>query len=91
MLIILGRSNFINRSQQTKDADFSNRSLYESNTKIIHPKIGNTRINALYNFLNTNWGKIEKVSHSHSLTNVYQVHIEVLDNIIEMYSYVKKE
>ena len=60
----------------TKDADFSNRALFESETKVIHLKIGNMRIQKLFSFLNDNWEEIVKVSNSHVLTNVYQDRIE---------------
>ena len=64
----------------TKDADFSNKVLFETPPpKVIHLKIGNMKLKDLYNFLKKNWQEIEIVSKSNSLTNVYLDRIEGID------------
>jgi predicted nuclease of predicted toxin-antitoxin system len=60
----------------TKDADFTNKVLFRDKPKVIHLKIGNLKIQELHSFLNKNWSRIEQVSESSKLTNVYIDRIE---------------
>ncbi len=63
----------------TKDADFSSKVLFQNNPKVIHLRIGNMKIQALHDFLNKNWERIQQVSDSFKLTNVYFDRIEGIE------------
>jgi predicted nuclease of predicted toxin-antitoxin system len=64
----------------TKDADFSIKALFQkSPPSVIHLKIGNMKLNALYEFIYKNWREIEKTSGTHTLTNVYVDRIEGIE------------
>jgi predicted nuclease of predicted toxin-antitoxin system len=64
----------------TKDADFSDRIIFsEPPPKVIHIRIGNMRINEMYQFFEENWDRILKHSKMYKLTNVYKDRIEGID------------
>jgi predicted nuclease of predicted toxin-antitoxin system len=61
----------------TKDADFSNKIIVKNPPpKVIHIRVGNLKINALHNFLNSNWHNIERKIRKFKLINVYPNRIE---------------
>jgi predicted nuclease of predicted toxin-antitoxin system len=64
----------------TKDADFSIKALFKKPPpRVIHLRIGNMKLNALYEFINKNWSEIENTSGTHTLTNVYLDRIEGIE------------
>lgn len=64
----------------TKDADFSNRIMVsEPPPKVIHLKIGNMRLNQLYEFLSIHWPDILELSKKSKLVNVYQDRLYSID------------
>jgi predicted nuclease of predicted toxin-antitoxin system len=61
----------------SKDADFSNKVLLESDTpNVIHMKIGNMKIKDFHSFIKNNWNEIIETSNLYKLTNVYLDRIE---------------
>ena len=61
----------------TKDADFSNRIMFSTPPpKVIHLKIGNFKMEDLYQFLNKIWISILEEVDTHKLINVYANRIE---------------
>jgi len=64
----------------TKDADFSNRIMVsEPPPKVIHIKVGNMRLNQLYEFLSTHWFEILELSNKSKLVNVYRDRLYSID------------
>ncbi len=64
----------------TKDADFSDRIMFETPPpRIIHIRIGNMRIKELYQFFQKNWEDIRRNSSKYKLTNVYEDRIEGIE------------
>lgn len=64
----------------TKDADFSNKIIFQTPPpRVIHIKIGNMKFKVFYDFIAVNWSKIEKISNSHKLTNVFNNRIEGIE------------
>jgi predicted nuclease of predicted toxin-antitoxin system len=56
----------------TKDIDFSNRIiLSKPPPRVIHIKVGNMRLSSFRQFMIDNWERIEQVSKSNKLVNVY--------------------
>lgn len=65
----------------TKDADFSHKMMYQKPPpRVIHIRVGNMKIQALYKFLNANWEQITELSEAYKLVNVYQDRIEVISD-----------
>ena len=57
----------------TKDSDFSTRILMSKPPpKVIHLKIGNMKLNQLYEFLTKHWNEILELSEKSKLVNVYE-------------------
>lgn len=64
----------------TKDADFSNRIMVsEPPPKVIHIKVGNMRLNQLYEFLSAHWPEILELSKKSKLVNVYRDRLYSID------------
>lgn len=64
----------------TKDADFSNKILYNNPPpKVIHLKIGNMRMKELHGFLNKIWPSILQELKNNKLVNVFPDRIESLN------------
>ena len=61
----------------TKDADFSNKIMFSTPPpKVIHLKIGNLKIEDLYQFLNKIWLSVAEEIKKYKLVNVYTDRIE---------------
>ncbi|MAC95603.1 MAG: hypothetical protein CMC96_08875 [Flavobacteriales bacterium] len=64
----------------SKDADFSNRILHHSPPpRVVHIKLGNLKLNQLYEALKPNWGQILQLSKKYKLVNVYADRIESIE------------
>jgi len=64
----------------TKDSDFSNRIIMTNPPpKVIHLKIGNMKLNQLYDFLSKHWDEILKLSEKSKLVNVYEDKLYSID------------
>ncbi len=63
----------------TKDADFSNKILYNHPPpKVVHLKIGNMKMKEFHSFLNKVWPAILKELENSKLINVFPDRIESL-------------
>lgn len=64
----------------SKDADFSNKILYHSPPpRVIHIRLGNLKLNQLYEALKPNWDQVLQLSNNYKLVNVYMDRIESIE------------
>ena len=63
----------------SKDADFSNLILLnQPPPKVIHIRLGNMTVKALFQLLSNNWKSVTDLSEKHKLVNLFQNRIEVI-------------
>lgn len=61
----------------TKDADFTVRVFMKlEGPHVIHMRVGNMKIRALYEFLSLNWPSICALSAHHQLITVFEDHVD---------------
>lgn len=64
----------------TKDADFSNRIIFqEPPPKVIHIRFGNMKMREFYAFLTAIWDDVIDLSETHKLVNVFRDRIEAIE------------
>ncbi len=64
----------------SKDADFSEMMMINNPPpRVIHIKIGNMKINELYQFLNNIWTDVSKMSDNYKLVRVFLNKLEGID------------
>ena len=65
----------------TKDADFFHKIMYQSSPpKVIHIRLGNMKIQTMYQFFEKNWATIIELSKNYKLVSVYEDRIEVVSD-----------
>jgi predicted nuclease of predicted toxin-antitoxin system len=61
----------------TKDSDFSSRIMvFDPPPRIIHLRVGNMKLNELFEFLSIRWNEILLSSQKYKLVSVYKDRIE---------------
>lgn len=64
----------------TKDADFSNRILFQVRpARVIHIRFGNLRMREFFTILSATRGDITELSETHKLVNVFRDRIEGIE------------